>query len=90
MKQGLEAEVGDLKQMSDDIKAPLREIQQPFKEVDAVMRETQREAIESTKKVSWIGPVPEQGPGPAEAAEDLASIEETGEAVTDTPDEEAG
>jgi sec-independent protein translocase protein TatB len=89
LRHGLEAEVGDLKELSADIKAPLKEIQQPFKEVDAVMREAQRDVADTTNKVSWIGPMPEQGPGPAEAARDLAEIEATGEPLVDLPGEGA-
>lgn len=90
LRRGLEDEIGDLKEVSADLKAPLKEIQQPFKEVDAVMREARREAVETTKPVSWIGPVTDSGPNPEDAAADLAAIEETGEPLTDSPDEEVG
>jgi sec-independent protein translocase protein TatB len=93
LRRGLEAEVGDLddlKGIKKDLQAPLEELKQPFKEVDATMREAQREVIDSSKQVSWIGPVSEQGPSPEEAAEDLAEIESKGEPLVDAPDEEIG
>lgn len=43
LRQGLEAEVGDLSEIKRDIQTPLREIQQPFKEVDATMREVKKD-----------------------------------------------
>lgn len=93
LRQGLEAEVGDLddiKGIKTELTAPLDELKQPFKEVSDTMRDAQREIIDPEARVSWIGPVSDQGPTPEEAAEDLAHIERTGEPVVDSPDEETG
>lgn len=93
LRRGLEAEVGDLddiKGIKRDLQAPIQELKQPFKEVDAAMRDAQRDVIDSSKQVSWIGPVSDQGPSPEDAADDLAEIESTGESLADAPDEEVG
>jgi sec-independent protein translocase protein TatB len=83
LRAGLEAEVGDLRGISEEFKAPMKEVNQ-------VMRDASKEMEEVTKPVKWIGPEPSAGPTPADAAEDLAEIERTGRAAADEPDDLAG
>ncbi len=83
LRAGLEAEVGDLRTIQDEFKAPL-------KEVTDVMADASKDMDEVTKPVKWVGPQPDAGPTAADAAEDLAEIERRGEAITDEPDDLAG
>lgn len=80
LRSGLEAEVGDLRGISEEFKAPMKEVTQ-------VMRDASHEMDEVTKPVKWIGPDPTAGPTASDAAADLEEIERTGQAVTDEPDE---
>ncbi|HVR31710.1 MAG TPA: twin-arginine translocase TatA/TatE family subunit [Acidimicrobiia bacterium] len=80
LREGLEAEVGDLKGIQDEFRAPM-------KEVTDVMRDASRDLNEVTKPVTWVGPQPMSGPTAEDAADDLAEIERTGRPVTDEPDE---
>ena len=80
LREGLEAEVGDLKGLQDEFRAPM-------KEVTDVMRDASRDLDEVTKPVTWVGPQPTSGPTADDAADDLAEIERTGRPVTDEPDE---
>ncbi len=69
MRTGLEAEVGDLKQVRDDLV-------QPIKEVRASLRDASRLAAESNpSRIPWNGPKPVSGPTPADAIADLDRIE---------------
>ena len=93
LRRGLEDEVGDLddlKGIKKELTAPLDELKQPLKEVSDTMRDAQREIIDPDAKVSWIGPVSDQGPSPDDAADDLTTIEETGRPASDVVDEETG
>lgn len=83
LREGLEAEVGDLKGLQDEFRAPM-------KEVTDVMRDASRDLDEVTKPVTWVGPQPTSGPTADDAAEDLAEIERTGQSLTDEPDDLAG
>lgn len=51
------------------------------------MAETPTVEVERETRLRWIGPVAEQGPTPEDAAADLASIEATGEALVDHPEQ---
>ncbi|MFP5333398.1 MAG: Sec-independent protein translocase protein TatB [Acidimicrobiia bacterium] len=82
-RAGLEAEVGDLKGISDEFKALMKEVTQ-------VMRDASQDMNEVTKPVTWVGPQPTSGPTADDAAADLAEIERTGRAGTDEPDDLAG
>lgn len=69
MRRGLEAEVGDLRQMKRDITAPV-------KEVRASLQDAARLAAENNPtRLDWTGPKPVSGPTPAEALADLDEIE---------------
>lgn len=83
LREGLEAEVGDLKGLQEEFRAPM-------KEVTDVMRDASRDLDEVTKPVTWVGPQPTSGPTADDAAEDLAEIERTGQSLTDEPDDLAG
>ena len=83
LRAGLEAEVGDLKAIEEEFRAPMKEVTQ-------VMRDASRDMDEVTKPVKWVGPQPTTGPTVEDAAEDLAEIERTGRPVTDEPDDLAG
>lgn len=82
-RAGLEAEVGDLREIQDEFRAPMKEVTQ-------VMRDASHDLDEATKPVKWVGPEPAKGPKPEDAAADLAEIERKGEAITDEPDDLAG
>jgi sec-independent protein translocase protein TatB len=69
LRSGLEAEVGDLRQ----VKADLTE---PVKEVRASLKDAARLAAENNpSRLDWNGPKPVSGPTPAEALSDLEKIE---------------
>jgi sec-independent protein translocase protein TatB len=69
MRTGLEAEVGDIKQVRDDL-------MQPIKEVRSSLRDVSRMAAESNpSRIPWDGPKPVSGPTPADAMADLDRIE---------------
>lgn len=83
LRTGLEAEVGDLRGIQEEFRAPMKEVTQ-------VMKDASGDMDEVTKPVKWVGPQPTSGPTPDDAAADLAEIERTGGAVTDQPDDLAG
>src|SRR5690606_32816807 len=64
LRAGLEAEVGDLKAIRQDIQAPLDEV-----------RGTMREVEKDAKRIEWVGPDPTSGPTAADALADLDEIE---------------
>lgn len=69
MRTGLEAEVGDLRQVQQDLTAPV-------KEVKASLRDAARLASENNPtRMDWNGPKPVSGPTPADAMADLDKIE---------------
>jgi len=69
MRTGLEAEVGDLKQVREDLTQPVREVR-------SSLRDAARLASESNPtRIPWQGPKPVSGPTPADAIRDLDGIE---------------
>jgi len=78
IRAGIEAEVGDVREIAHDLKAPLDE-------VTSVMKDTAADASEVTKSIEWTGPKPHSGPTPEDAMADLQEIEATGEPLTDAP-----
>jgi sec-independent protein translocase protein TatB len=69
MRTGLEAEVGDLKQVRDDLTKPVREVR-------SSLRDAARLASESNPtRIPWQGPKPLSGPTPGDAMDDLDGIE---------------
>ncbi len=79
MRAGLEAEVGDLHKVKDDLSAPVQEVRASLKDAARLAAEN------SPTRLDWKGPKPMSGPTPAEALADLDRIE----AGDDPPAEEA-
>jgi sec-independent protein translocase protein TatB len=69
IRRGLEAEVADIKQVGEDLKAPLDEL----KKSSTQLRKDIDEAGGSG--LDWKGPKPVSGPTPADAMADLEEIE---------------
>ncbi len=71
LRLGLEAEVGDLRTLREDLEAPLRsvrdELGQVGREIDATSADVSR--------LGWVGPEPKSGPTAADALSDLDRIE---------------
>lgn len=101
LRAGLEAEVGDLQEISRELKAPLGE-------VTTVAKDTADAANQAIKPVSrggptprpapatdadevhgnplaWTGPTPTSGPTAEDAMSDLEEIDRTGRPLSDTP-----
>ena len=68
----------------------MKDVTDAMHQVKSEAREVKQDADNAGKPVSWVGPVPDDGPTPDDAAQDLAEIERTGRPVTDEPDEAAG
>ncbi len=86
--RGLEAEVSDLKQVGDDLRAPLDEVKKPFTEI--------RDEVSGfgPKGHEWTGPKPVSGPTPEDAMRDLeamnrAAAEDESEGPPPSPDGDA-
>jgi sec-independent protein translocase protein TatB len=80
LRVGLEAEVGDLRELQEEFKAPMKQVTQ-------VMRAASEDMDEVTKPIKWIGPDPVVEHSPKDAEEGLAEIARTGEPATDEPDD---
>ncbi|MGI9610703.1 MAG: twin-arginine translocase TatA/TatE family subunit [Acidimicrobiia bacterium] len=76
VRQGLEAEIGDLKDIGDDLKGLGGEIKAPLDEFKAVGEDIKRD-VESVGEgpQEWTGPKPVSGPTPEDAMADLEEIE---------------
>lgn len=75
IRQGIEAEVGDLKAVSKEIQEPLREVGRDLgRETREVTGEFKGAAGE-VRRLEWKGPRPESGPTPEDALADLDEIE---------------
>jgi sec-independent protein translocase protein TatB len=70
LRRGLEAEVADIKQVGEDLKAPLDELKKSSDEVRKGIEEAGR-----VNRLDWEGPKPISGPTPADAMADLDEIE---------------
>ena len=70
---GFEAEVSDLKQAGDELRAPIEELKQPLKDIQDDLKSA------DPRKLEWTGPKPISGPTPEDAMVDLKRIEEAGE-----------
>lgn len=94
LRAGLEAELGDVSGIVDDVRSPINEMKRAARETTGEMRKIGSEAKhdlddaagEARSPSSWVGPKPISGPTPADAMADLESIERTGRPV----DEAAG
>jgi Tat protein translocase TatB subunit len=69
MRAGLEAEVAEVKQAAEELKEPVREVKQTLRDTGRIAKEA-----DPTRQV-WVGPQPETGPTPVEAARELEAIE---------------
>ncbi|MFO7549370.1 MAG: twin-arginine translocase TatA/TatE family subunit [Acidimicrobiia bacterium] len=76
IRQGLEAEIGDVRGLADEVRKPLKEISREMKDAGAA-------ADDMARPIRWIGPEPQQGPTSGDAMDDLDGIE-------DRDDREAG
>jgi Tat protein translocase TatB subunit len=68
IRQGLESEIGDVREIAEEVRRPLKEISRE-------MADTGAAADEATRPIRWIGPEPEQGPTSGDAMGDLEEIE---------------
>lgn len=71
LRTGLEAEVGDLKSIRDDIKGPIDEVRSQVKDVGRQVDKTSSDV----RRLGWVGPDPKSGPTAADALADLDKIE---------------
>jgi sec-independent protein translocase protein TatB len=67
IRQGLEAEIGDVREIAKDIREPLREVQD-------TVAETKRVIDDEVAPKTWVGPKPLSGPTPEDAMADLERI----------------
>jgi Tat protein translocase TatB subunit len=85
IRQGLEAEVGDVREIARDIREPLREVQD-------TVRDTKKIIDEDVAPRTWVGPKPISGPTPEDAMADFERLQ-SGEdllAAPETTPTEAG
>jgi Tat protein translocase TatB subunit len=69
IRRGLEAEVADLKEVSDELKGPIDELKKSSEEIRKDLDEG------GVSRLEWTGPKPISGPTPADAMADLDEIE---------------
>ena len=69
LRRGLEAEVAEIKEAGEDLKAPLDDLKKTSEEL--------RQGIDEAgvTRLDWKGPNPISGPTPADAMADLEEIE---------------
>ncbi|MEX1038339.1 MAG: twin-arginine translocase TatA/TatE family subunit [Acidimicrobiia bacterium] len=84
VREGLEAEVSDLKGAGDELRAVNEEIRRPFNEA--------KESIDEVglSRLDWKGPKPLSGPTPADAMADLEEIEAREELRKQAQDDDEG
>lgn len=68
IRQGLESEVGDVREIADEVTAPLKEVKQQ-------MRDARGAVDDTVRPIRWIGPEPPTGPSSQDAMADLSEIE---------------
>jgi sec-independent protein translocase protein TatB len=88
LRDGLEAEVGDVRGLADDLKQPLREVEETYNETKRSMREARTEIDRELDPKPWVGPKPVSGPTPEDAMRDLEQINETGRSIGSADDVE--
>lgn len=86
LRAGLEAEVGDIKQLRDDIKGPIDDMKIEIKDVG---RQVDK-ASADVKRLGWVGPEPTSGPTAADALADLDEIESAQDRSATRPEAAAG
>ncbi len=77
IRLGLESEVAELREVTDQMRKDLDETKA---ELEASRKAFELSAV-GEDPVSWIGPEPERGPKPSDAARDLELIEQGEEPV---------
>ena len=75
VRQGLEAEIEELKEIKDDLKAPVDEIKKSAGEVKGDLAIEKDIDQVAGRKIEWKGPKPVSGPTPEDAMADLEEIE---------------
>jgi sec-independent protein translocase protein TatB len=78
IRQGLEAEVGDVREIA-------REIREPLREVKDTVRDTKKVIDEDVAPRTWVGPKPISGPTPEDAMADFERIK-SGEDLLAAPE----
>ncbi|MFP3913553.1 MAG: twin-arginine translocase TatA/TatE family subunit [Actinomycetota bacterium] len=72
LRRGLEAEVGDLREIRRDLEEPIDDVRREFKDVNRRMDDV----ADETRGLRWVGPEPQSGPKPSDALSDLEKIED--------------
>jgi sec-independent protein translocase protein TatB len=70
MREGLEAEIGDLESARKEVSAPITEVKETLRDAARLAKEN------DPTRLSWNGPKPVSGPTPEQALADLDRIEE--------------
>ena len=86
MREGLEAEIAEVKKVKTDLSDPVAEVKRAVQDTVRLAAETDPRGPNG--KLRWEGPKPISGPTPADAMADLKRIEEGGEPLTDEPEAE--
>jgi sec-independent protein translocase protein TatB len=80
IRHGLEAEVAELKEASDEVRAIGQEVKKPLDDLKQPIDEVQREIRSAgAGGLGWTGPKPVSGPTPEDAMRDLEEIEKRAE-----------
>lgn len=74
LRAGLEAEVGDVSKIRDDIRGPIDEVRGQVKDMGRQIEDTSADM----RRLGWVGPDPKSGPTAADALADLDRIEGSG------------
>ncbi len=69
LTRGLENEVAEIKQVRDELRAPIEDLKQSSTQIRKDVEDT------TSSRLEWTGPKPVSGPTPAEAMADLDEIE---------------
>lgn len=86
MRDGLEAEIAEVKQAKNELSDPVAEVKRAVQ--DTVRLAAENDPRGPNGKLRWEGPKPISGPTPADAMADLQRIEAGGEALTDESEAE--
>lgn len=80
IRHGLEAEVAELKEASDEIRAIGQEVRKPLDDLKQPVDEVKKDIRSATAGgLGWTGPKPVSGPTPEDAMKDLEEIEKRAE-----------
>lgn len=80
LRAGLEAEVGDVSEITRQFREPVNDLKQAVSGVGDDVKK-------ATDSTTWVGEKPLSGPTPADAMADLEEIERSGgEGLTDHPE----